>query len=156
MFHAAAIMLCLVGQAPAAPAVSPLAFDVAKLKAMPQVELKVNDSGREMTYRGVPLAAVLAGAGGTKRSMAELRSFSGSAILIRAEDDYRTIVSASAVAMDPDGRRYLLASARDGASLDASEGPFKLIVPDDPQHVRWIRNIKSIHLIRLNRIELGP
>jgi hypothetical protein len=37
-----------------------------------------------------------------------------------------------------------LADRRNGQSLDAVEGPWRAIVPDDLRHARWIRGLVTI------------
>ena len=81
--------------------------------------------------------------------MAALRSLSDAVNLVRASDGYQAAVSAAAVAMDPKGERFLLALARDGKPLDEGQGPVRLVIPGDPQRVRWVRRIASCHLVRL-------
>jgi DMSO/TMAO reductase YedYZ molybdopterin-dependent catalytic subunit len=82
--------------------------------------------------------------------MAALRALSDAVILVKAADGYQTAVSAAAAAMDSKGERYLLALSRDGKPLDSRVGPVRLIVPGDPKHVRWVRAVTSLRLVRLD------
>lgn len=41
----------------------------------------------------------------------------------------------------------LLADHRNDAPLDAKLGPFRVIVPDEKHHLRWIRNVVSIDVV---------
>lgn len=129
----------------------PLPFDVAALKALPQVEMKVTENGKSSVYSGVPLAALLEEPlkGGGGNEMASLRALADAVLLVKASDGYQVAVSAAAVAMDPKGERYLLAFRRDGKPLDEKLGPARLVIPGDPKHLRWVRMIKSFELIRL-------
>jgi DMSO/TMAO reductase YedYZ molybdopterin-dependent catalytic subunit len=138
-----------LGQVSAGPTVKvePLAFDPAKLADRDKVELKVKNGDRLEVYSGVPLASLLPGK--PDAGMAGLRNLSDAVILVRGTDGYQAAVSAAAVAMDPKGERFLLATARDGKPLAESEGPARLVVPGDPKHVRWVKNIASIRLVRL-------
>jgi DMSO/TMAO reductase YedYZ molybdopterin-dependent catalytic subunit len=128
--------------------VEPLSFNVEALKKMEVVELRLMERGATSTYRGVPLRVVLEGPSQDAASMARLRALADSVLLVRATDGYQVAVSAVAVAMDPKGERYLLAWEHDGKPL-GDAGPIRLVVPGDPQHVRWIRNVSGIDLIRL-------
>ena len=49
-------------------------------------------------------------------------------------------------------RLFLLALERDGRPLGEDQGPFRLIVPQDPERVRWVRNVSSIALVRLKEV----
>ena len=51
--------------------------------------------------------------------------------------------------MDPKGERFLLALARDGKPLGGGHGPVRLVIPGDPQRVRWVWMVASFHLVRL-------
>ncbi|HWE37412.1 MAG TPA: molybdopterin-dependent oxidoreductase [Isosphaeraceae bacterium] len=142
---------CL-GQGPAPSgglAVEPLPFDPAAWKTLPRVEVKVTERGKPVVYAGVPLAVALGGKLKGDTPMAGLRGLADAVVLVRAEDGYQAAVSAAAVAMDTKGGRFLLALERDGQPLDKGQGPVRLIVPGDPEHVRWVRQVASLDLVRL-------
>ncbi|SIO65433.1 Oxidoreductase molybdopterin binding domain-containing protein [Singulisphaera sp. GP187] len=145
------LSLCL-GLAPssATAKVEALPFDPSAWKSSPQVELRVTESGKPVTYTGVPLATVLKDRLAGKPAMAALRSLSDQVILVSAADGYRVAVSAAAAAMDPKGERYLLALKRDGQPLGDQQGPVRLIVAGDPMHVRWVRMVSSLSLVKID------
>lgn len=133
-----------------------LKFDVASLAAEKRVRIKVKERDAEVEYAGVPLRTILAGHVKDPKEMAALRELNDAAILIRATDDYQTVVSASAVLMDEDGSRYLIALERNGQALDEKHAPASLVVPGDPKRVRWVRQINEIDLIRLPKRAAKP
>lgn len=124
-----------------------LATTPAALSKLARAEIKVESNGQATTYAGVPLAAILASRAKPIEGMPGLRDLSDAVILLRAKDGYRVAVSAAAVAMDPKGERYLLADARDGQA----RAP-QLIIPGDPQRVRWIRDVVEVRLVRLDQL----
>lgn len=131
-----------------------LPFDPKSLGEMAKVERKITEDGQVVAYSGVPLALILEkqAKGGT---MAGLRNLSDSVLLVRGSDGYQAALSAAAVGMDPKGERYFLAVARDGKPLGQGQGPVRLIVPDDPKHVRWVKDVATIRLVRLDKL-VGP
>lgn len=140
---------------PAAPGpVESIAVEPARIAASPRVSLRVTEGGKPVAYQGVPLAALLPkdNAGRPGDSMAVVKGFSDAVIVVRGSDGYQVAVSAAAVAMDPAGERYLLAIARDGKPLDDKHGPVQLIVPGDPQRVRWCHGVASARLVRLGAL----
>jgi DMSO/TMAO reductase YedYZ molybdopterin-dependent catalytic subunit len=143
-------LLLTQAPAPGGVAVERLPFDPAKLEGLTKAEVRVTEDGRVVTYSGVPLAGLLERRGKGTASMAGLRSLSDSVILVRGTDGYQAAVSAAAVAMDPKGERYLIALARDGKPLDPGFGPVRLIVPTDPKHARWVKDIATFRLVRLD------
>jgi hypothetical protein len=46
-------------------------------------------------------------------------------------------------------RTVLLADHRNGRTLDESEGPWRIIIPDDRRHARWIRQVVTIEAVHL-------
>ncbi len=126
-----------------------LPFDIEAWKKAPQVQLTVVEQGKKTVYSGIPLAWVLKAQLPGDNQMAELRSLSDAVVVLKASDGYQAVVSAAAVGMDPGGERYLLAFERDGKPLGENQGPARLIIPGDPQRVRWVRMVKSIQLIKL-------
>jgi hypothetical protein len=131
--------------------VEPLPFDAAALKAndKARVTIRVVERGQEVSYSGVPLRTLLVGATGEKTAMPKLRELADAVILVHAEDGYQAALSAAEVVMDTKGERYILALERDGKALEASHGPVRLIVPADSEHVRWVRMVSAVDLIRL-------
>ena len=130
--------------------VEALPFDPPAWKGLAQVELRVTEAGKPVTYTGVPLAIVLKDRLEGKPEMAALRSLSDQVILVTAADGYRVAVSAAAAGMDPMGERYLLALKRDGQPLGDQQGPVRLIVAGDPMHVRWVRMVSSLSLVKID------
>jgi hypothetical protein len=131
--------------------VEALPLDLATWKSRPQVEVRVPEDGKVAVYSGVPLRVVLESKLGGPNEMAALRNVSDAVLLVRATDNYRTAVSAVAVAMDKKGERYLLALTKDGQPLGENQGPIRLITTADPERVRWVRMVNGIDLIRLSK-----
>ncbi len=146
----------LVGQTPGPVAVEVLPFDPAALRAMAPVEIQVDEGGKGVKYSGVPLATLLKPKDRAEVPMAGLRALSDAVLLVRAADGYQVAVSATAVAMDPKGERYLLALARDGKPLDPGSGPVRLIVPGDAKHARWVKSVAAVRLVRLDKLVTEP
>ncbi|MBV8075989.1 MAG: molybdopterin-dependent oxidoreductase [Planctomycetaceae bacterium] len=142
------ILSLWIGLAPAPISIEPLPFAPEAWKRAAQVEVRVTEGGEPTVYSGIPLALVLDEQLRGSNRMAALRSLSDAVILVRASDGYQAAVSA-AVAMDPKGERFLLALARDGKPLGDRHGPVRLVIPGDPQRVRWVRMVASLHLVRL-------
>ena len=145
----------ILAQAPGPVTSDRLPFDPAKLGEMVKVEIKLNEDGQVVSYSGVPLASLLETQAKNAGSMAGLRALSDSVLLVRGTDGYQAAVSAAAVAMDPKGERFLLALTRNGKPLEKGEGPVRLIVPADPRHVRWVKDVATVRLVRLDKL-VGP
>jgi DMSO/TMAO reductase YedYZ molybdopterin-dependent catalytic subunit len=151
----ALIASMILAQAPGPVTADLLPFDPAKLGRLEKVEVKVTEDGQAVTYSGVALATILESRVKNAGSMANLRSLSDAVLLVRGSDGYQAAISASAAAMDPKGERFLLAISRNGKSLLEGQGPVRLIVPGDPKHARWVKDVVAIRLVRLDRL-VGP
>jgi hypothetical protein len=46
-------------------------------------------------------------------------------------------------------RTVLVIDRRDGKPLDSVEGPWRVIIPDDGRHARWIRGLVTIEVVTL-------
>ncbi len=139
--------LLLIAAEPASVTVELLSTKPEALASMPKVELKVESDGKTVTYSGVALASILNARDKATPGMAGLRELSDAVILVRGADGYQAAVSAAAVAMDTKGERYLLATSRDGQVRTG-----QLIIPADPKHARWVRDVVAIRLVRFKEI----
>jgi hypothetical protein len=143
------------GQAPVAGRVQPSiivrsegrqsTLTVTDLAALPRREIRVvaEGSSDSATVSGVTLWDVLQKAGlppaeasGRQRAVMYVR--------LTGVDGQSAIFAL--VEIDPgfSRRSVLLADRRNGQSLDAVEGPWRAIVPDDLRHARWIRGLVTI------------
>lgn len=154
MFAAIVVLLSLSD--PATVQVEGLKFDPASIQKASQVEVKVMEGGEAVTYKGVPLRSLLADRLKGPNAMADLRNLADSVLVVRASDDYQAAISAAEVAMDESGQKYLLATERNGKPLDPKQGVVKLVVPGDPQHVRWVRMVSGVDLVRMPKAKAKP
>jgi DMSO/TMAO reductase YedYZ molybdopterin-dependent catalytic subunit len=120
----------------------------AELKAMSRAEVEVpdpHDSTKKSVYAGTPLIEVLKAAGlplGT--GMAGLRGLVTRTVVVEATDGYEVVFSLAELDPELTGRTVLLADTKNGQPLSTSEGPFRIIVPDDKMGVRWVRQVSAL------------
>jgi hypothetical protein len=124
---------------------TPFVLDADALRAMPRVQVKANDHGTAATWSGVRLADVLQRAGAPLGDA--LRGAAvANVVIVSASDGY---VAALALAeFDPafGDADALLADTRDGKPLDATEGPFRLVLAKERRGARAVRQITQIEL----------
>ena len=104
-------------------------------------------NGKEGKFDGVSLGAVLKAAGvkfGEQLRGKALATY----LLVNAEDGYQAVYALPEVDPELTDRLILLADARDGVPLPAKIGPLQIIVPGDKQHSRWVRQVKSLIIMR--------
>ncbi len=117
-------------------------FTEAELAALPCVEVRATDHGREGTFSGVPLDTLLRRTGVPVDSVRGRRT--ADYVLVLAADGYRAVFSLAELAPDLGGRSVLLADHRDGEPLSAEEGPLRLVVPGDARAARWVRPVTTL------------
>jgi DMSO/TMAO reductase YedYZ molybdopterin-dependent catalytic subunit len=126
----------------------PHRIGAAESKALARAEVDVSDphdSTKKSVYTGTPLIEVLKAAGlplGT--GMPGLRSLIARTVVVDAKDGYEVVFSLAELDPELTGRMVLLADTKDGQPLSVSEGPFRVIVPDDKMGVRWVRQVSSL------------
>jgi hypothetical protein len=125
-----------------------LALTDAAWKKLPRQSIKARDhSGTLATYEGVVLARVLQEAGVTLGK--ELRGPRlANILLVEAADGYRVAFSLAEIDPEMSEGVVLLADRKDGKPLDANEGPYRLVVPRDKKHARWVRQVIRLSVER--------
>jgi hypothetical protein len=137
----------LVGLDGAATTVTP-----AALAAMPHVSLTVTVEGKTTTYKGVPLAVLLAPANpplGKALRGQELRDI----VLVSATDGYAAAFALTEA--DPMMRKdqIIVADEADGHPLAGKEGPYRLVAESDQ---RGARSVRMMNAVELRRLEAKP
>ena len=125
----------------------PLTLSLKELSAMETSETKGKDKdGKEHTFKGILLWKVLSSAGVTLGK--DLRGENlAKYVLVKASDGYQVIFSLPEIDPEFSDKTILLAYQVDGKPLAANEGPFRLVVPQDKKHARWIRQLSSIQIL---------
>jgi len=117
------------------------------LRTMPRTQAQVKGRDGELaTYEGVTLAQLLERAGVTLgKSLRGPRL--ASYLLVEAADGYRVVFALPELDPASTDQLVLLADRKDGQPLSAKEGPWRIVVPDEKQHSRWIRQVMSMRVV---------
>ncbi|MGC4107329.1 MAG: molybdopterin-dependent oxidoreductase [Thermomicrobiales bacterium] len=76
-------------------------------------------------------------------------------LVITANDGYQVVVSGGELDPAFGNVPMLLAWEQDGAALEGTDGPVRLVVPGDTKGGRYVHGIVSIEVLNLNP-EIGP
>ncbi|SKA79743.1 Oxidoreductase molybdopterin binding domain-containing protein [Prosthecobacter debontii] len=125
----------------------PLKLTAEDLELLPHQTVKAKDhGGLEAEWTGVPLYQVLQQAG--------LRlgdSLRGSAlaqyVLVTAADGYRTVFAPPEFDPRCTDDPVILADAVNGQSLDTAQGSFRIVLPKERRHFRWVRQVVKIDVL---------
>lgn len=123
---------------------TPLDIKLADLQQFPQTEVTRKDrDGKEHTYSGVGLSAILQKAGvtlGKDLRGENLTKF----VLVEASDGYQVIFALAELDKDFTDRNIILANNVDGKPLPVGDGPFRVIVQDEKKPARCIKQVTGI------------
>src|SRR5262249_26484626 len=121
----------------------PQQWTLDDLAALPRHQVRARDrDGTEATFTGVALVDLLRLAGvplGTELRGNNMALY----LLIEAADDYRVVFALPELDPAFTERVVVLADHRDGQPLAATEGPLRLVVPDEKRQARWVRQVKA-------------
>ncbi|PRY85504.1 molybdopterin-dependent oxidoreductase [Mongoliibacter ruber] len=127
----------------------PFTIDMDGLKAMP-VQSVLGKDKDEQTYefQGVWLRDLIQKAGiefGTGLKGKNQSQY----ILTEASDGYKSVFSLPEIDPEFSGKQILVAYARAGEPLGEGVGPFRIIVPEENLHARWVRQLVSVKLVKI-------
>src|SRR5215471_7838212 len=121
----------------------PQQWTLDDLTTLPRREVRARDrDGTEATFAGVALVDLLRLAGvplGEKLRGSNMAPY----LLVEAADGYRVVFALPELDPAFTERVVLLADHRDGQLLATTEGPLRLVVPDEKRYARWARQVVS-------------
>ena len=124
----------------------PLKLGISDLKGLKQAEVNATDhGGQQRVYKGVSLFDILTAAGVTLGSQLRGKNLL-KYVEVRAADGYEVIFALPEIDPEFTTQTILLAFEVDGKPLPKGEGPFRMVVPNDKKHARWIREITTIRV----------
>jgi hypothetical protein len=133
-----------------------IVLSAATLAGLPRREVTVDEEhGGTATYSGVDLGAVLARAGLPQGEGMRGRSLAAYAVVV-ASDGYRVVFALPELDPAFTDRLVLLADRRNGQPLDATLAPYRIVVPGEKRHARWIRNAVEIDVEAVPPAGAGP
>jgi len=118
----------------------------AQIANLPHVAVDARDHDGDARFDGVPLSALLPAAGiplgDTLRGprMTEV-------LLVSAADGYEVAFALAEIDPAFAMRQIILADKRDGRTLDAKQGPFRIVASGDKRPARWIRQVTEMRVI---------
>lgn len=128
----------------ASPIVVPL--DAATRAALPRETAGGTVHGRAIACEGVSLVALLRAADAMPQEPmrgSDLDRY----VQVDANDGHRAVFSLAELDPTLGANPVVLVDRCDGAPLDASDGPLRLVAPRESRPARWVRQVKSITVI---------
>lgn len=123
----------------------PLRIDAAALKTLPRRRVEALDHGEPGTWEGVAMVDLLRKAGAPLDDALRGKALAHY-VEIGAADGYRAVFALAEFDPAFGASGAILADSRDGKPLDAHEGPFRIVVPEEKRQGRWVRQVTGIAL----------
>lgn len=143
--HAAEAVLTVSGEVK-----TPLKLSLAQVKALPTTKVTAKDpDGNSATYEGVALCEVLKRAGVPQGESLHKDALQ-LCVLAKAADGYKVVFALAELDPSFSDRQVLLAFSRNGTELDTKTGPFRVVIPGEKKHGRWIRQVRELEVVRVS------
>jgi len=128
----------------------PLTLSKEDLAKMPRSSVSWSEHGPAVNYEGVLLYEVLKAAGAPLD-----KQLSGKAlalyVLADAQDGYEVVFTLPEVDPAFTYSKILVADTANGQPLDATHGPFRIVVAQDKKGARSIRMLEKLTVVRLRK-----
>lgn len=72
-----------------------------------------------------------------------------SCLLVEAADGYRAVIALPEIDPDFTDKQILLAFSEDGKPLDAKDGPYRIVIPDEKRMARWVRQVTKLKIVEV-------
>jgi len=126
----------------------PLKLTLADFAKLPHQKITTKDTdGKTVTFEGVTLFQLLQAAGiefGEKLRGKNLALF----LVVEAADGYKAVYALPELDPAFNERTIMLVETRDGKPLSGAEGHWRVVVPDEKRHGRWVRKVISLTVRR--------
>ncbi len=117
---------------------------------MPRTKVTAKGHDSTATYEGVTLTEILRKAGAPLGKLLRGKAMA-SYVVVTAHDGYRVVFALPE--LDPDftdaSNQIILADTVDGKPLSDTQGPVRIVVPQEKKGARWIRMVESIEVVNL-------
>lgn len=128
-----------------------LTLKAEDLAMMPRETATIPDPrGNRIVYEGVALREILKRAGAPMGK--ELRNkVLTTYVLAKARDGYEVMFTLGEIDPDFGNESILVADKRDGKPLEGSQGPLRLVCPNDKEGARSVRMLEKLEIVQLKK-----
>jgi hypothetical protein len=118
----------------------------ADVEALPRVKVAAKAHGENATFEGPLLRSVLEKAGVVLGETLRGKAMA-SCLLVEAADGYRAVIALPELDAGLSDEQIILAFLKDGSPLDAKEGPYRIVIPDEKRMARWVRQVTRLKIV---------
>jgi hypothetical protein len=115
------------------------------IEAMPHIKV-TTQAPDSSSYDGVALKTLLEKAGVEfGHSLRGKRM--ASCLLVEAADGYRVVIALPEIDPDFGDKQVVLAFSQNGKPLDAKDGPFRIVIPEEKRMARWVKQVTTLKIV---------
>jgi DMSO/TMAO reductase YedYZ molybdopterin-dependent catalytic subunit len=122
----------------------PAKFQLQDIAVMKHVTVQAADrDGKQHSYSGVPLYEILQAAGVTMNEQLKGENMA-KYLLVKSGDGYEVVFSLPELDSSFSNNIVILADKMDGNDLPQGKGPWRIVVPAEKKHARWIWDVRTL------------
>jgi hypothetical protein len=72
-----------------------------------------------------------------------------SCLVVEAADGYRAVIALPEIDPAFTDKQVILALLKDGKPLDAREGPYRIVMPEEKRMARWVRQVTTLKIVEV-------
>ena len=130
---------------------TPLKLTMTDIMKLPhRVVRAVDHDKHEYTFEGVEIYQVLSFAGVRFADTLRGKTFTSSLLIVRASDNYQAVFTLAELDPTNSDKSIILAYSQDGKPLSTKDGVLRIISPDEKRHIRWVRQVQSLIIQKIN------
>ena len=128
---------------------TPVTLKSEDLAKMPREKATVSEEGgAKVEYEGVPLREILKRAGAPLGDQLRGKALA-SYLVAKAQDGYQVVFAIGELDPAFANEQILVADRRDGKPLSESQGPLRIVCPNDKTGARSVRMLQTLEVVRL-------
>ena len=116
------------------------------VEALPHVKATTGSGPEATEWEGAPLKSVLEKAGVSFGESLRGKRLA-SCLVVEAADGYRVVIALPELDAAFTEKQVVLAYLRSGKPLDAKEGPYRIVIPDEKRMARWVRQVTKLSVV---------
>jgi hypothetical protein len=129
---------------------SAMTFSSDDLAKLPQHAIQVKEHDKSISYTGVLVYDVLAQAGAPTGDKLRGKALS-SYVLATAKDGYAVVYALPEFDPQFTDAQPLIATKADGQPLTETQGPYRIVMPQDKKPARSLRMLQRIEVVQLRK-----
>jgi len=122
-----------------------IALTRTEIEALPRIKV-TTQAPDSSSYDGVALKTLLEKAGVEfGHSLRGKRM--ASCLLVEAADGYRVVIALPEIDPDFNDKQVMLAFSKNEKPLDAKEGPYRIVIPNEKRMARWVKQVTTLKIV---------